>query len=32
VKMKPGVTMPAFGDQLTTDEINEIVKYLQSLN
>jgi cytochrome c oxidase subunit 2 len=32
VKMKPGVTMPAFGDQLTTDEIDEIVKYLQSLN
>jgi len=31
VEMKPGVTMPPFENELTTDEINEIVKYLQSL-
>jgi len=30
--MKPGVTMPGFQNSLTEEEINEIVKYLQSLN
>jgi len=30
--MKPGVTMPPFENDLTTDEIDEIVKYLQSLH
>jgi len=29
---KPGVTMPGFEGVLSDDEINEIVKYLQSLN
>lgn len=32
LKMKPGVTMPAYEGILTDDEINEIVKYLKSLD
>jgi len=32
LSMKPGVTMPGFQNSLTEEEINEIVKYLQSLN